>query len=748
MKTISIQYLAILLSGICLLSCSSPGASHSVIDQRVDSLLALMTIDEKIGQLYQVSGSGTEVEALIRQGKVGSVLNEVNSTVLNRLQKIAREESRLGIPILVGRDVIHGFKTIFPIPLGMAATWNPELIGQGAAVAADEAAAVGIHWTFAPMLDVSRDARWGRIAESFGEDPYLCSVFGAAMIRGFQGDKLDDKGSIASCAKHFAAYGAAEGGRDYNSVDVSMQTLYNVYLPPFKAAVDAGVATFMVSFNEINGIPSSGNEFLVKQLLKGEWGFKGLVVSDWASIEEMINHGFASDRKKAAELAFNAGIDMEMVTTNYNENLQSLIQEGKIDVKLLDDAVHRILRLKFQLGLFDDPYVEETANYDKLDSAHLALAKETAVQSIVLLKNERGILPLPKAIQRIAVIGPMADDGYEQLGTWIFDGEERHSITPLKAISEMLGADKVLYEKALRYSRDNDESDFNDALQKARQADAVIVIVGEESILSGEAHCRADLTLPGKQAEMVQLLKNAGKPVILIVMAGRPLVLGNVEPFCDAILYAWHPGTMAGPAITDILFGVYNPSGKLPVSFPVMSGQEPLYYAHKATGRPAIESLYTPIDSIPVRAFQTSLGNTSHYIDAGFKPAYCFGYGLSYTTYKYTNLSLTRNEINTNDTLKISIEVSNTGQVDGFETIQLYVKDKVGSITRPVKELKGFKRVFLSKGSTKLVEFSLTISDLAFYGKDMKLKAEPGDFIVYVGGNSEECLESAFRLVE
>jgi beta-glucosidase len=747
MKVSSIHYIVILLSGIYMLSCSSPGGSHSGIDQRVDSLLALMTIDEKIGQLCQVSGTGTEVEQLIRQGKVGSILNEVNPEVLNRIQKIAREESRLGIPVLVGRDVIHGFKTIFPIPLGMAATWNPELIEKGAAIAASEAASIGIHWTFAPMLDVSRDARWGRIAESFGEDTYLCKIFGEAMIRGFQGNNLADKRSIAACAKHFAAYGAAEGGRDYNVADMSMQTFYNVYLPPFRAALGAGASTFMVSFNEINGIPSSGNEFLVRDLLKDEWGFKGIVVSDWASIEEMINHGFAADRKNAAELAFNAGVDMEMVTTTYSENLPALIQEGKVDEKLLEDAVRRILRLKFQLGLFTDPYVD-VKSFDKLDSSHLALAKETALQSIVMLKNDNEVLPLSQKVHTIAIIGPLADDGFEQLGTWVFDGEERHSITPLVSLRELIGSEKVLYEKTLRYSRDKDISGFDAALRKASQADAVIAFVGEESILSGEAHCRADLTLPGKQAELIQALRKIGKPLVIVVMAGRPLVLSNVEPYCDAILYAWHPGTMAGPAITDILFGLYNPSGKTPVSFPVMSGQEPLYYSHKATGRPASENQYTPLDSIPVRAFQTSLGNTSHYIDAGFKPAYCFGYGLSFTKFLYSNLQLSNTVITVNDSINVTIDVSNIGDYDGYEVVQLYVKDIVGSITRPVKELKGFNRIFLKKGEKKSVEFSLKASDLAFYGKDMKYQAEPGDFIVFIGGNSDECLESSFRLVE
>jgi beta-glucosidase len=746
MKIASIHYIVILLSGICMLSCSSPGGSHSGIDQRVDSLLVLMTIDEKIGQFCQVSGTSAEVEEMIRQGKIGSVLNEVNAATVNKIQKIAREESRLGIPILIGRDVIHGFKTVFPIPLGMAATWNPELIEKGAAIAAAEAASVGVRWTFAPMLDVARDARWGRIAESFGEDTYLCSRLGVAMIKGFQGNNLNNTNSIAACAKHFAAYGAAEGGRDYNTVDISIQTLYNVYLPPFKASVEAGAATFMVSFNEINGIPSSGNRMLVQDLLKDQWHFPGFVVSDWASIDEMINHGFALDRKDAARIAFNAGVDMEMVTTGYNDYLKELLKEGIIQEKRLDDAVKRILRVKYLLGLFENPYVNENVNFDQLDSSHLSVARETAVQSLVLLKNENNTLPLSQSISRLAVLGPLADDGYEQLGTWVFDGEERHSVTPLKSITHKLGEHKIIYQKILAYSRDNNESSFAQALKAVEKADAIVVFAGEESILSGEAHCRADITLPGKQAELIQTISRAGKPVILVVMAGRPLVLSNVEPYCSAILYAWHPGTMGGPAITDVLFGDCNPSGRLPVSFPTMSGQSPIYYAHKATGRPADSSQFTSIDQIPRRAFQTSLGNTSHYIDAGYEPAYCFGYGLSYTKYEYSNLNLSKKIITPRDTLIVRVEVANTGNYDGRETVQLYVKDVAGSLTRPVKELKDFKLVFLHKGESKQIEFALTTSDLAFYGEDMQYRAEPGDFKIFIGGNSEDCLESDFKL--
>ena len=567
------------------------------------------------------------------------------------------------------------------------------------------------------------------------------------MIDGFQGHDLSAKTSIAACAKHFAAYGAVEGGRDYNSVDISMQKLYNVYLPPFKSAAQNGAATFMVSFNEINGIPSSGNEMLVRDLLKDQWKYKGMVVSDWASIPEMITHGYASDSENAAELAIKAGVDMEMQTTTYVENIKKLLDEKKVDISEIDDAVRRVLQLKFDLGLFDDPYTAEKVNFDTLDPNHLAAAKQMTEQSIVLLKNTDNILPLSTTIHNMAVIGPMADDGYEQLGTWIFDGEERHSITPLKAIYSLLGKDKVRYEKVVDYSRQKNTSNFNKALSVARSSDAVVVIAGEEAILSGEAHCRADLTLPGVQAEMIKYIHKAGKPVILVVMAGRPLVLSNVEPYCEAILYAWHPGTMGGPAVANVLFGKVNPSGKLPVSIPTMSGQVPIYYAHKNTGRPSNADNFISIDSIPVRAFQTSLGNTSNYLDAGYEPAYPFGFGLSYGKFEYGQLTADKQEMRYNDTLHLSINVKNIGGMDGTEVVQLYIRDLVGSTTRPVKELKSFKRVMIKKGEEATVKFNISVSDLEFYNKDLQRVAEPGDFTAFVGGDSKNCNSVGFRLV-
>ncbi len=733
---------------LAVVSCNSPQKKTNRIDARIDSLLSLMTLEEKIGQTYQVSGSAPWVEELIRKGEVGSVLNEVDPVQLNRIQKIALEESRLGIPLIIGRDVIHGFKTILPIPLGQAATWNPDIVKEGAHISALEARSIGVHWTFAPMLDVSRDARWGRIAESLGEDTYLTQVLGTAMIQGFQGNDLKDRGTLAACAKHFAAYGAAEGGRDYNTVDISLQTLYNVYLPTFKSAVDAGVATFMVSFNEINGVPSSGNEHLVKNILKTDWGFKGFVVSDWASIWEMINHGFAADSRQAAELAMQTGVDMEMVTTTYVENLSSLIKEGVLSEKLLDDAVRRILRIKFRLGLFNNPWADENVRFDTLDPEHLQVAYETAVQSLVLLENKKHSLPLNKSLKHIAVIGPMSDDGYEQLGTWVFDGNEKQTITPLKAIEDYLGKEKIRYEQTLSYSRDKDKSGFGKAVRAAENADAVLIFVGEESILSGEAHSRADITLPGVQEELIQELHKTGKPVIVTILAGRPLALSRIEPYADAILYAWHPGTMGGPAIIDIIFGERNPVGRLPVSFPVVSGQEPFYYNHKNTGRPPRADMYTPIDSIPQKAFQTSLGNTSHYLDAGYEPAYPFGYGLSYTTFIFSNLQLNTDTLTMHDSLTVSVKIRNNGQREGTETIQFYIRDVVGTTTRPVKELKAFQQEILQPGEERIVRFILSTDELGFYNQDLEWTTEPGEFIIYAGGNSKDLLNTSFWLVE
>lgn len=729
-----------------LMGCSQPQDKNTEIENKVETLLHKMTLEEKLGQMNQLSPWDFEdLAKRVRKGEVGSILNVVNPEEVNKIQKIAVEESRLGIPLIVSRDVIHGYKTIFPIPLGQAATFNPEIVKEGARVAAIEASADGIRWTFAPMIDVARDPRWGRIAESCGEDPYLNAVMGTAMIKGYQGDSLNDPTAIAACAKHFVAYGAAEGGRDYNSTFIPERVLRNVYLPPFKAAADAGCATFMTSFNDNDGVPSTANSFVLKDVLRKEWKYDGMVVTDWASALEMVNHGFCTDGKDAAEKSVNAGVDMEMVSETFIQNLKQSIAENKVSIETIDNAVRNILRLKFRLGLFDNPYVV-TPQTVKYAEKHLQTAKTAAEQSVILLKNENQTLPFTDKIKTLAVIGPMADAPYEQMGTWVFDGEKEHTQTPLTAIKEMYGDKvKVLFEKGLEYSRDKNTAGIARAVSAARQADAVVIFVGEESILSGEAHSLANLNLQGAQSQLIKELAATGKPVVTVVMAGRQLVIADEVKVSDAMLYSFHPGTMGGPAIADILFGKVNPSGKTPVTFPRMSGQVPIYYAQHKTGRPANPTEML-IDEIPVEAGQTSVGCRSFYLDAGNSPLFPFGYGLSYTTFEYSNLSLASDKLTAQDTLSISFTLKNTGKYDGTEVVQLYVQDKVGSVTRPVKELKRFQRVTLKAGESTQVSLSLPVSELAFWGYDMNYTVEPGDFTLWVGTNSAEGLTKDFSV--
>lgn len=729
-----------------LMGCSQPQDKNTEIENKVETLLHKMTLEEKLGQMNQLSPWDFEdLAKRVRKGEVGSILNVVNPEEVNKIQKIAVEESRLGIPLIVSRDVIHGYKTIFPIPLGQAATFNPEVVKEGARVAAIEASADGIRWTFAPMIDVARDPRWGRIAESCGEDPYLNAVMGAAMIKGYQGDSLNDPTAIAACAKHFVAYGAAEGGRDYNSTFIPERVLRNVYLPPFKAAADAGCATFMTSFNDNDGVPSTANSFVLKDVLRKEWKYDGMVVTDWASALEMVNHGFCTDGKDAAEKSVNAGVDMEMVSETFIQNLKQSIAENKVSIETIDNAVRNILRLKFRLGLFDNPYVV-TPQTVKYAEKHLQTAKTAAEQSVILLKNENQTLPFTDKIKTLAVIGPMADAPYEQMGTWVFDGEKEHTQTPLTAIKEMYGNKvKVIFEKGLEYSRDKNTAGIARAVNAAYQADAVVVFVGEESILSGEAHSLANLNLQGAQSQLIKELAATGKPVVTVVMAGRQLVIADEVMASDAMLYSFHPGTMGGPAIADILFGKVNPSGKTPVTFPRMSGQVPIYYAQHKTGRPANPTEML-IDEIPVEAGQTSVGCRSFYLDAGNSPLFPFGYGLSYTTFEYSNLSLASDKLTAQDTLSISFTLKNTGKYDGTEVVQLYVQDKVGSVTRPVKELKRFQRVTLKAGESTQVSLSLPVSELAFWGYDMNYTVEPGDFTLWVGTNSAEGLTKDFSV--
>ncbi len=738
-------------TAILIVSCQQQQTGQdSEIENKVEDLLSKMTLSEKIGQMNQLSSSGNadDFKEMLKKGMVGSFLNEVNPVTINKMQKVVMEESRLKIPLLFSRDVIHGYKTIFPIPLGQAASWNPDIIEKGARVAAQEASEAGIRWTFAPMIDITRDPRWGRIAESLGEDPVLTSVLGAAMVKGFQGKSLNDTNSLAACVKHFCGYGATEGGRDYNTTIIPEQTLREVYLPSFKASIDAGAATLMVSFNEINGVPSSGNDFLLRQVLRKEWNFDGMVVSDWGSVEEMINHGFCADRKEAAMKAINAGVEMEMVTSTYVEHVENLIKEGKIKESTIDEAVRNILRLKFRLGLFDKPYVAVNSKSSLYSDEHLASAKEAAIQSLVLLKNENNTLPIKSTVKSVAIIGPLADAPYDQMGTWTLDGEQEHTITPLVAIKEEFGKQvKVNYAKGLEYSRDLSTKGFTAAISAARQSDVILMFAGEESILSGEARCRADITFPGKQRELIAELKKTGKPLVLVIMAGRPLAITEESKIADAIVYAWHPGTMGGPAIADVLFGKVPPSGKLPVTFPQMTGQIPVYYSQKNSGRPAKEPLML-LNDIPVSAKQFTLGCSSYYLDAGYKPLYPFGYGLSYTTFVYSDLKLSKNQMKKEDQMEISCKITNTGNVEATEIVQLYIRDLVGSLTRPVKELKDFKRVAIKPGETVKITFTLNTNQLKFWNAKMEQVVEPGQFKVWIAPNSSEGLEGSFEVTE
>ena len=711
-----------------LASCSTEPKSD--IDRKVDELLSQMTLREKVGQMNQLSGGAWLVDQAAK-GEVGSILNCVDPAEINAVQKAAVEESRLGIPILVSRDVIHGFRTIFPIPLGQAATFDPAIVEQGARISAVEATASGIRWTFSPMLDIARDPRWGRVAEGSGEDPYLDAVMGVAMVKGYQGDDLSDPTSMAACIKHFVGYGAAEGGRDYNSTMISERSLRNTYFPAFKATAEAGAATLMTSFNEIDGIPSTGNKWLLKDILRDEWGWDGMVVTDWNSAGEMIAHGFSRDLKHSAEQAINAGVDMDMMSYGFIQYVEELVDEGLVSEKEIDRAVRNILKLKFELGLFENPYVDEAASAE-VDYApeHLEAAKQCAVESAVLLKNN-GVLPLAD-VRRILVTGPLADAPYEQLGTWAFDGQKEYSVTPLAALRKEYD---VIWEPGLSYSRDKNTSDFAKVRRAAAQAEAAVVFVGEEAILSGEAHSLSDLNLQGAQSELIAEVAKAGKPVVVVVLAGRPLTIERDLANCDAMLYSFHPGTMGGPALADLIKGKAVPSGKLPMTFLRAAGQAPFYYNHNNTGRPC-NGTETLLEDIPIAAGQTSLGCTSYYLDTGYGPLFPFGYGLSYTTFEYGKPSVEKSDLGRDDVLRVSFDLKNTGRYEGTEVAQLYVQDKVGSVVRPVKELKRFERVTLAPGETRTLTFELPVSELAFWNIDMEYVVEPGDFRLWVAGDS------------
>jgi beta-glucosidase len=729
--------LATLLALVSLSLARPARAADPAIEKEVDALLARMTLEEEIGQLQQITvgvgGATTPVDVakgpladalkLAEAGRLGSVLNVTNVHAAAELRAAARR-SRLGIPVIVGFDVIHGYRTIFPIPLGTAATWNPDLAERSTEIAGREAAAVGIQWTFAPMVDIARDARWGRIAEGAGEDPVLGQAFARARVRGFH------RGGIATCAKHYVAYGAAEGGRDYNSVDMSESRLRDVYLPPFHAAVEAGTDTLMSSFNTINGIPATGNRHTLTEILRGEWGFDGFVVSDWDSVAEMMSHGVAGDCAEAARLAIDAGVDMEMVSTCYAESLARLVAEGTVKKGTVDEAVRRILRIKYRLGLFEkgapDPAVAEKT---LLAPEHRQAAREIARESLVLLKNDPALLPAPEGPGTVAVVGPLADAGADQLGSWSGDGHGEDSVTVLQALrTRLAGKAEVLYARGCDV-RGGSDGGFAEAVADALRADTVFAVLGESADMSGEAGSRAFLDLPGRQQPLLEALVATGKPVVLLLMAGRPLDIRWAAEHVPAIVMAWQPGTEGGAAIADVIFGDAAPSGHLPVSWPRSVGQLPLYSSHLPTGRPASAERFT-----------------TGYVDEKSDPLFPFGYGLSYTTFAYSDLTLSAKTMPTDGHVDVSVRVRNTGSRAGHEVVQLYVRDLVASRSRPVRQLEAFDKVALDPGEAKTVTLTLEAARLGFHDDAGRYVVEPGAFKLWVGGSSRADLEADFEV--
>ncbi len=717
------------------------------IGHRVDSVLKLMTLDEKVGQLNQYSGDWSHTGPItkdgdkqnqVRNGQLGSMLNIIGVQHTKELQEMAMQ-SRLKIPLLFGQDVIHGFKTTFPIPLAEAASWDTAAIRLSARIAATEAAAAGVHWTFAPMVDISRDPRWGRVMEGAGEDPFLGSVIAAARVKGFQGNGLGNTDAVMACAKHFAAYGAAVGGRDYNTVDMSLRQLHETYLPPFKAAVDAGAATLMNSFNDLNGIPATGNKYLQRDILKGQWKFSGFVVSDWGSVGEMIPHGYAKDNYEAALLAITAGSDMDMESRSYKDHLAQLVKEGKVKIQLVDDAVRRILRKKFELGLFDDPYRFSNPEREQKhlnNPVHRAAARDMAKKSIVLLKNQEQLLPLSKETKSIALIGPFIKAVRDNLGFWSMEWPDDSStiVTQWQGIKDRVSASTKLYFARGCNINDSSKAGFREAIEAAMQAEVVIMSMGEARDMSGEAKSRSNIQLPGVQEELIKAIHATGKPVIVMINAGRPLVFNWTADSVPAILYNWWLGTEAGNAIADVLFGDYNPSAKLPMTFPRSEGQIPIYYNYYNTGRPAKND--------------SDRFYRSAYIDESIYPKYPFGYGLSYTQFQYSDIRLAKKHYKANEKIEAIITVTNTGVYDGEEVVQLYIRDVTASVVRPVKELKGFQKIFLKKGEAKEIRFTLTANDLRFYNDRLQYIYEPGEFRLYIGGNSSDVKETGFEILK
>ncbi len=732
--------------------------NEAEMETKIEKLLSKMTLQEKIGQMNQYNGSwditgpapGDDYNKprydQLKSGQVGSMLNVISVKSIKEAQKLAVENSRLGIPLIFGHDVIHGYQTMFPIPLGESASWDLDAIEMSARIAGIEAAAAGINWTFAPMVDISRDPRWGRVMEGAGEDPYLGMQIAAARVKGFQGEDLSDENTIAACAKHFAAYGFAEGGRDYNSTDFSETTLRNVILPPFKACVDAGVATFMNGFNDLGGVPATGSKYLQRDILKDEWNFDGFVVSDWGSIGEMVPHGFAKDKKHAAELAANAGSDMDMESIAYVAYLEELVKNGKVKESDIDDAVRRILRIKLQLGLFDDPYKycnEENEKSKIYTKEHLEIARDVARKSIVLLKNENNILPLDKKAKSIAVIGSLANSKDVPLGNWRSQGKTDSAVSLLEGLQNAVGKDvKIEYAEGYKLTEgkrdflheltiiEKDESQFETAIALAKKSEVVVLAIGEDCYQSGEGRSQADIGLAGSQQKLIEAIYEVNKNIVVVLMNGRPLAIPWVAENIPGIIEGWHLGSEAGNAIADVVFGDFNPSGKLPMTFPRDVGQIPLYYNHRNSGRPG------PVEMV----------FWAHYTDQTNEPLYPFGFGLSYASFEYSAIKLAKNEMAMDGELIVSVDLKNTGNVEGTEVVQLYIQDLYGSITRPVKELKGFQKITLDAGQSKTVEFTLSKDDLGFYGLDGKWVVEPGDFKVFVGGNSRDVKGSAFIL--
>lgn len=732
----------LLLTGLMAGSCTqTPVGVRSdvkgVYGEKVDSVLALMTLEEKIGQMNQYSSDlqatgpsrkdSTKLDQ-IRKGRVGSMLN-VKGAAHTRLFQEAAMESRLRIPLLFGLDVIHGMRTVYPIPLGEAASFDLDLMERTAAAAAKEAASEGIHWTFAPMVDITRDARWGRVMEGAGEDTWYGSRVAEARVRGFQGKSLADTATIMACAKHFAAYGACIGGRDYNTVDISRLTLHEVYLPPFRAAMEAGASTFMNAFNEVEGIPATGNTYLVRDVLKGKWDFDGFVVSDWNSVGEMVNHGVAADPKGAALNGALAGCDMDMESRAYTSHLEDLVKEGKVDERYIDDTVRRILLKKFELGLFDDPFRycnEQRQQQTVLSSQLKQVAREAGAASIVLLKNEAEVLPL-ECPKRIAVVGALADSQVDMLGSWAIEGVKEEVVTVLQGIRNRFDDCIVSYAKG--YDLETNRLELDEARRAAASADVVVVSVGERAFQSGEARSMAHIDIPATHQQLVRELKEMGKKVVVLVMGGRPLVFNEMEPYADAILMTWWLGTEAGNAIADVLSGDYNPSGKLPMTFPATIGQVPIYYNYKNTGRPSQSGFMT---------------YTCGYLDQDFRPAYPFGYGLSYTQFEISSPVLSQEVYERGDTVTCDVTIRNTGTRKGKETLQLYIRDLVSSVTRPVKELRGIEQVTLDPGEQRTVTFRLSEKDLGFYNKNLEFVTEPGDFELMVGNSSDHVSKCMF----